>query len=233
MKTIGKALANKIAMIIIILLVVVIGFFAIKYFIPNLFGGTTSSQYKTIVKKFSQESELVVAGAESETTASHTFTNDNIKSWPNWAKPIVSVVVGRNVTVSVPIKTEFKLELKGITSKDVNIKNNVLTFRHPITVEVDSQQNGLIKANNSDGIVDKIVDAATSGAKAQEFLDNKTQETISKTSDNVMNDSERQTKVLKFAQEDLENLLNLGSKEHLSVELHQKDLKFINIDKTN
>lgn len=231
MKTIGKALANKIATIIIILLVVVIGFFTIKHFIPNLFGGTTTSQYETIVKKFSQESKLVVAGAESETTANHTFTNDNVKDWPDWAKPIVAVIVGRDVTVSIPIKTEFKLELKGITPKDVNIKNNVLTFKHPITVEVDSQQDGLIKANNSNGIIDKVVDAATSGSKAQEFLDAKAQETLAITSDNVLNNKERQNKVLNFAQKDLENLLNLGNKEHLSVKLNQNDLKFTNIDK--
>lgn len=62
--------------------------------------------------------------------------------------------------MKIPVKTEFKLELADISKNDIDIKNNVLTFKNPLTVKVDSQKEGeleILKA--SSGIVDKAVDA--------------------------------------------------------------------------
>ncbi|MFL0248094.1 hypothetical protein [Candidatus Clostridium stratigraminis] len=231
MKTLGKALADKIATIIIIIIILIAGFFAVKHFIPNIFGATTSSQYNIPVEKITKESKLVVAEAESKTTAKHTFSNDEVNKWPDWSKGIMSIIVGRQVQVEVPIKTEFKLDLEGITKNDMTIKDNILTFNKPLTVEVDSQQDGNIKAINDAGIIDRVIDAATAGATAQEFLSQKTQETIETTSDNVMNSKDSQEKVRKYAEEELENLLNLDSKDHINVSLKTSDLKFVNVDK--
>lgn len=231
MKTLGKSLANKIATVIVALALLVAGLFAVKHFFPNIFGGTTKAQYHFVLKKFTKENELVVAGAEVDTLRQQTFTNNEIKNWPDWSEPITNFFVSRKLTVKVPVSTEFKLELKNISKNDVLIKDNVLTFKKPLIVKVDSQQNGKIKADNSNGVVDKVVDAATSGTAAQEFLDDKTQETIRKTSDFVMNDASRQEKVRKYAEQDLEQLLNLKEGEKLTVKLNLDDLKFKNIDK--
>lgn len=231
MKTLGKALADKIATIIIFIIILIAGFFAVKHFIPSIFGATTSSQYGKVVEKFTKETKLVVSGDESKTTAKHTFSNYEVSKWPDWSKGIMSTIVGRQVQVEVPVKTEFKLDLEGITKNDVTITDNKLTFNKPLTVEVDSQQDGNIKANNDAGLIDRVVDAATAGATAQEFLSQKTQETIIITSDNVMNSKDFQEKVRKYAEEDLENLLNLNTKDHIKVNLKTSDLKFVNVDK--
>ncbi|MFL0267930.1 hypothetical protein [Candidatus Clostridium radicumherbarum] len=231
MNTLSKALADKIATIIIFIAILIVGFFVVKHFIPNIFGGTTSSQYGTVVEKFTKGSKLVVAGAESKTIAKHTFSNNEVSKWPDWSKGIMSTIVGRQVQVEVPVKTEFKLDLEGITKNDVTITDNTLTFNKPLTVEVDSQQDGNIKANNDAGIIDRVVDAATAGATAQEFLSKKTQETIATTSDSVMNSKDSQEIVRKYAEEALENLLNLDSKDHINVSLKTSDLKFVNVDK--
>ena len=52
MKTLGKALADKIATIIILIIILTAGFFVVKHFIPNIFARTTSSRYGTVVEKF-------------------------------------------------------------------------------------------------------------------------------------------------------------------------------------
>ena len=52
---------------------------------------------------------------------------------------------------------------------------------------------------------------------------------LATTSDNVMSNTERQEQVRKYAEEALENLLNLNSKDHINVNLKPNDLKFVNV----
>ncbi|MCO4624077.1 hypothetical protein Si046_01725 [Streptococcus infantarius subsp. infantarius] len=128
-------------------------------------------------------------------------------------------------------KTEFKLELADISKNDIDIKNNVLTFKNPLTVKVDSQKEGeleILKA--SSGIVDKAVDVVTSDKKAMEFLDKKSQTAIYETSNDVMKQEKYQKKVAKYISQDLEQLLNLKSNDKISVKVNVSDLKFENID---
>ena len=77
----------------------------------------------------------------------------------------------------------------------------------------------------------ETVDVFTSGLKAQEFLNEKSQEAIYNTSEKVLNDAERQEKVASFAETALENLLNLNSEEKLEVEIEVADLNFQIVDK--
>lgn len=67
-----------------------------------------------------------------------------------------------------------------------------------------------------------------------EFLDEKSQNAIYKTSNNVMAQEKYQKKVAKYASQDLEKLLNLKSDDKISVKISVKinvsDLKFENID---
>lgn len=133
--------------------------------------------------------------------------------------------------VEIPVKTEFKLELEKLSSSDVTIKNDVLTFNSPVTVNVDSQQEGESKIEkSSNGLVDKAVDAFTASKKAQEFLSEKSQDAIYATSKHVMDNDKRQEKVAKYAEESLESLLNLNSDKKISVKINKSDLKFVNID---
>lgn len=135
------------------------------------------------------------------------------------------------MTLEVPITTEFKLKLSGVTSEDVSIKNNVLTFTKPMIVKIDSQQTGNSKISNaSNGIIDKAVNLGTSGSKAQEFLSEQSQDSIYKTTNFVMKDKGRQEKVAKYASEDLESLLNLNSDKQIKANLSLDNLKFVNID---
>ena len=50
------------------------------------------------------------------------------------------------------------------------------------------------------------------------------------TSENVMNNMERREKVAKYAEEALENLLNLNSEQNIDVKIDVKNLTFKNID---
>ena len=96
---------------------------------------------------------------------------------------------------------------------------------------MDSQKEGeleILKA--SSGIVDKAVDAFTSDKKAMEFLDEKSQNAIYNTSNNVMAQEKYQKKVAKYISQDLEQLLNLKSNDKISVKVNVSDLKFENID---
>ena len=189
MKTLGKALANKIATVIVIVLIVV---GAIFYFRKTLFTGTTSAEYQFVIKRFSKKSQLVVADADVETTANKEFNADMTKDWPEWADFIADLIVSRKVTLEIPVKTEFKLELEGLGKEDISISNNVLTFKKPLTVYVDSQQEGESKVKkSSSGILDKGVDLVTGSQKAMEFLEEKSQDAIHATSNEVMNDKER------------------------------------------
>lgn len=231
MKMIGKFFAKKVASLLVLVLVVFLGYLFVRNQFFGLFAGTHTAQYKFVIKRFSEESKLVVAEAEVATTVPQTFENNELKSWPDWTQPITSFFVGREMTVDIPVQTEFKLVLKDIDQSDINIRDNQLNFKAPIKVEVDSQQHGNITiSNNSNGLLDKAVDVFTSGQKAQEFLNDKSQEAIYKTSENVLKDQERQEKVAQYASQALENLLNLTSEEELQVDLTLDDLTFVIVD---
>lgn len=232
MKTIGKYLAKKVAGIILLVGLLAIGILLVQKQFSGAFSGSHTAQYEFVIKRFEAESKLVVAGAEVDTTADHTFENDELKEWPDWTQPITKFFVSRELTVEIPIQTEFKLVLKGIDKSDITVQNNTLTFKKPLVVEVDSQQVGNVTlSKSSNGLVDKAVDVFTSGQKAQEFLNEKSQEAIYKTSEEVLNDAERQEKVAAFAETALENLLNLNSEEKLEVEIEVSDLNFQIVDK--
>lgn len=229
MKTLGKAIANKIALVLVLFILIAIGWFALKQMNP--FHGTTKSEYDFVLTKFSKKKELVVSEAKTKNTTDKVFTSRALKNWPSWTKPLTSIFVGRSVTLQIPVTTEFKLNLSDVTSKDVSIKNNILTFTKPLIVKVDSQQTGTSKiSNESNGIIDKAVDLWTSGSKAQEFLSEQSQDSIYKTSNFVMRDKGHQEKVAKYASEDLESLLNFNSDKHIKVKLSSDNLKFVNID---
>ena len=63
-----------------------------------------------------------------------------------------------------------------------------------------------------------------------EFLEEKSQDAIYATSEHVMNDMERREKVAKYAEEALENLLNLNSEQKIDVKIDVENLTFENID---
>ncbi|MGQ7562858.1 hypothetical protein ACTGYT_02440 [Streptococcus suis] len=232
MKTVGKFFAKKLASLLVVLLVLVIGVIWFRNSIFAWFRGTHRVQYEFVIKRFEQETKLIVAGADVETTANHTFENNKMKEWPDWTEPITKLFVGREMSVEIPVQTEFKLDLEGLTKDDIRIEDNTLTFKNFLTVEVDSQQHGEIKiSNNSNGLIDKAVDVFTAGQKAQEFLSDKSQEAIYKTSEYVLNDAERQEMVVGFAENSLESLLNLNSDEKLEVDLSLDDLNFVIVDK--
>ena len=45
------------------------------------------------------------------------------------------MIVSRKLEMKIPVKTEFKLELADISKNDIDIKNNVLTFKNPLTAK--------------------------------------------------------------------------------------------------
>ena len=228
MKTLGKALVNKIATIII--LAVLFGG-AVWYFKGRVGGGTSSSEYSFIIKRFSKKNQLLIADADVATTSEKQFDADLTKDWPEWTKWFADVIVSRKIVMEIPVKTEFKLELEGLDKDDILIENHVLTFKKNLTVYVDSQKNGetTIKSSSS-GLLDKGVDLITGSKKAMEFLEDKSQDAIYATSENVMNNMERREKVAKYAEEALENLLNLNSEQNIDVKIDVKNLTFKNID---
>lgn len=233
MKSIGKALGKEIARILVILAVIAAVVFYLKgnNWFKKIFGGDTEAKYEHVVKRFSKKNELLVAEAAAETTKTQRFNSNATKDWPDWTKTIANVIVSRKLEMKIPVKTEFKLELADISKNDIDIKNNVLTFKNPLTVKVDSQKEGeleILKA--SSGIVDKAVDVVTSNKKAMEFLDKKSQTAIYETSNDVMKQEKYQKKVAKYISQDLEQLLNLKSNDKISVKVNVSDLKFENID---
>ena len=228
MKTLGKVLANKIATIIIL----VILFGGAFWYVKGRVGvGTTSSEYSFVIKRFSKKNQLLIADADVATTSEKQFAAELTKDWPEWTKWIADVIVSRKVVMEIPVKTEFKLELEGLDKDDIHIENQVLTFKKSLTVYVDSQKNGetTIK-NSSSGLLDMGVDLITGSKKAMEFLEEKSQDAIYATSENVMNDMERREKVAKYAEEALENLLNLNSEQKIDVKIDVENLNFENID---
>ena len=190
------------------------------------------AEYNYVIKKLSKKSELVVADAAIETSAKKEFTSDSTKGWPSWTEPIVKTVVGRTIELKIPVKTEFKIVLEGITKDSVVIdRNNILKFKKPLTVNVDSQIEGKIEILNSkSGIIDKTVDVITAGQKAQEFFSEKSEDAVYSTSEHVMNDSNSINKVIKYAEESLEDILNVSSDKKIDVVLTNKYLVFVNID---
>ena len=228
MKTLGKVLANKIATIIIL----VILFGGAFWYVKGRVGvGTTSSEYSFVIKRFSKKNQLLIADADVATTSEKQFDAELTKDWPEWTKWIADVIVSRKVVMEIPVKTEFKLELEGLDKDDIHIENQVLTFKKSLTAYVDSQKNGetTIK-NSSSGLLDMGVDLITGSKKAMEFLEEKSQDAIYATSENVMNDMERRDKVAKYAEEALENLLNLNSEQKIDVKIDVENLTFVNID---
>ncbi|MFN8648900.1 hypothetical protein [Streptococcus sp.] len=228
MKTLGKVLANKIATIIILVILFGGAFWYVK---GRVGGGTTSSEYSFVIKRFSKKNQLLIADADVATTSEKQFDAELTKDWPEWTKWIADVIVSRKVVMEIPVKTEFKLELEGLDKDDIHIENQVLTFKKSLTVYVDSQKNGetTIK-NSSSGLLDMGVDLITGSKKAMEFLEEKSQDAIYATSENVMNDMERREKVAKYAEEALENLLNLNSEQKIDVKIDVENLNFENID---
>ena len=134
--------------------------------------------------------------------------------------------------VLIPVTTEFKIDLAGISKNDILIKDNTVTFKKPLTVYVDSQQSGKIKIKNqSSGLVDKAVDLATSSVKAQEFLAEKTDETVYNTSTFVLSDKKED--VIKASEKALTSILNINSEKKIKVQLTEDDLHFKIKDKKN
>ncbi len=223
-----KIITNVISFIIIAAIVVggILIYKSIKH------KNDIKAEYSYVIKKFSQKSELVVADAAIETSATQEFTSDATKDWPSWSEPIVKAFVGRTIEMKIPIKTEFKIVLKDISKDDVLIdRNNTLTFKKPLTVNVDSQIEGKIEIKNSkSGIIDRAVDAVTAGQKAQEFFTEKSEEAVYSTSEHIIKDQESINKVVKASKEALEEILNVASERKITVELTENDLTFVNID---
>lgn len=90
-----------------------------------------TSEYDFVLKKFSKTNELVVSEATTINTTDKVFTSEVLKDWPHWTKPLTSIFVGRSVTLEIPVTTEFKLNLSNITSKDVTIKHDIISFNTP------------------------------------------------------------------------------------------------------
>lgn len=190
------------------------------------------AEYNYVIKKLSKKSELVVADAAIVTSAKKEFTSDATKGWPSWTEPIVKAVMSRTIELKIPIKTEFKIVLEGITKDSVIIdRNNILKFKKPLTVNVDSQIEGKIEILNSkSGIIDKTVDVVTAGQKAQEFFSEKSEDAVYSTSEHVLNDTKSIDKVIKYAEEALEDILNVSSDRKIDVKLTKNDLVFVNVD---
>lgn len=188
--------------------------------------------YDFVISKFTEKNELVVADATVDTNAKKTFTPEATKEWPSWIQPLVKLVSSRRIELKIPVKTEFKLVLNEIDKDDISIKDNKVTFRKPLTVNVDSQIEGDVEiVNSSNGLLDKAADMLTSGKSAQEFLNEKSQDTVYDTSEYIMEDKDTVKRVVKSAQKSLEEILNISSSSNISVELTEDDLTFVNVDK--
>lgn len=224
-----KKIATNVISFIIIIAILLGGFLIYK---NSKDQKKLKAEYKYVVKKFTQKSELVVADAEVETSAKKEFKSDATKDWPSWTEPIVKAFVGRTIELNVPVKTEFKIVLKDISEDDVVIDGkNTLKFKKPLTINVDSQVEGEIEILNSkSGLIDKTVDVVTSGQKAQEFFSEKSADAIYSTSEYVIKDEKTIKKVIPAAEEALENVLNVSSNKKIDVVLTKDDLVFVNVD---
>ena len=227
MKASGKSLAKKLAVVVTLLFFALVGFFWLQYKKSN----EITAEYRLILNKFSKKSELVVTGATVNTTTNKKFNSDMTKNWPKWTRTFSDLLVSRKVILKIPVKTDFKLQVGQLSQKDISIQNNVLMFKKPLIVNVDSQQDGQLEIKkSSSGIVDKVTDLFTANKKSMEFLEEKSQDAIYQTSEKVTNSQGRQEKVAKYAEESLEKLLNLNSKKKIDVKIKPSDLKFVNLD---
>ncbi|MGT2959847.1 hypothetical protein [Streptococcus caballi] len=227
MKASGKSLAKKLAVVVTLLFFALVGFFWLQYKKSN----EITAEYRLILNKFSKKSELVVTGATVNTTTNKKFNSDMTKNWPKWTRTFSDLLVSRKVILKIPVKTDFKLQVGQLSQKDISIQNNVLMFKKPLIVNVDSQQDGQLEIKkSSSGIVDKVTDLFTANKKSMEFLEEKSQDAIYQTSEKVTNSQGRQEKVAKYAEESLEKLLNLNSKKKIDVKIKPSDLKFVNVD---
>lgn len=227
MKASGKSLANKLAVVVTLLFFALVGFFWLQYKKSN----EIMAEYRLILNKFSKKSELVVTGATVSTTTNKKFNSDMTKNWPKWTRTFSDLLVSRKVILKIPVKTDFKLQVGQLSQKDISIQNNVLMFKKPLIVNVDSQQDGQLEIKkSSSGIVDKVTDLFTANKKSMEFLEEKSQDAIYQTSEKVTNSQGRQEKIAKYAEESLEKLLNLNSKKKIDVKIKPSDLKFVNVD---
>lgn len=227
MKASGKSLANKLAVVVTLLFFALVGFFWLQYKKSN----EIMAEYRLVLNKFSKKSELVVTGATVNTTTNKKFNSDMTKNWPKWTRTFSDLLVSRKVILKIPVKTDFKLQVGQLSQKDISIQNNVLMFKKPLIVNVDSQQDGQLEIKkSSSGIVDKVTDLFTANKKSMEFLEEKSQDAIYQTSEKVTNSQGRQEKVAKYAEESLEKLLNLNSKKKIDVKIKPSDLKFVNVD---
>lgn len=227
MKASGKSLAKKLAVVVTLLFFALVGFFWLQYKKSN----EIMAEYRLVLNKFSKKSELVVTGATVNTTTNKKFNSDMTKNWPKWTRTFSDLLVSRKVILKIPVKTDFKLQVGQLSQKDISIQNNVLMFKKPLIVNVDSQQDGQLEIKkSSSGIVDKVTDLFTANKKSMEFLEEKSQDAIYQTSEKVTNSQGRQEKVAKYAEESLEKLLNLNSKKKIDVKIKPSDLKFVNVD---
>lgn len=230
MKAIVKKFKHFIFTLIFILLIIIVGAFYFRHKIVNTFGGTTTADYSLVLKQFNQQVKLNVDEAKTITTRNQKFTNNSLKDWPKWTEGITQLFIGRDLVVKFPVKTEFKIDLKNVQKKDIEIKNHTLTFKKPLTIEVDSQRDGKIKiVQQSSGIVDKAVDLFTSSKKAQEFFDEKTEETVYETSKVVL-DSKKEN-VIRDSEKSLAHVINLNSDHNIKVKLDKDFVNFKIVDK--
>ncbi|WP_170237405.1 hypothetical protein [Streptococcus hyovaginalis] len=227
MKFLVKSFLNKLIWIVALLAVIAAGVF----YVIQRQNGKVEQEYQFVIKRFSKQSQLVVADAGIETKAHKTFESKAMKDWPKWTESIQKVFVNRELNLEIPVKTEFKLELKDLSKTDVNIKDNTLTFKRPLTVNVDSQQVGnVVIKDTKSGVVDKAVDLVTSNKKSQEFLTQKSTDALEATSKKIMSQKDKREKVAKYSEEALENILNLNSDEKITVKISESDLQFVNVD---
>lgn len=234
MTRIATYLAKKVMDVLLLALLLVGLLWLVRPYLPGLpdwFGGQTQVEHAYVIRRFERESQLVVAGADVTDTMTKSFNNSLLSTWPNWTQPLTSLFISRELVVEIPVKTEFKLDLKDLTEDDIHLEGQTLSFKAPLTVYVDSQQEGEIRIQHaSNGLVDKAVDAFTAGQKAQEFLSEKSQEALYEASETLMSQPAHQEKVARFAKASLENLLNLGSEEAIEVDLSLADLRFVTVD---
>lgn len=118
-----------------------------------------------------------------------------------------------------------------IGKDDIVIRDNVLSFKNPIVINVDSQVEGeIVILKSSSGIVDRAVDVFTSGRKAQEFFAEKSQRLVYETSNYVMSSDDINDKIVKYTKDEIESLINLATDKKIRVDIDRDDIILVNID---
>lgn len=197
----------------------------------NLLKENTRSDYAYVLKEFVKKNKNIFPKSITVTKAEKYFSNADIKKWPVWLQTIISIFIGRDLSLQIPIETKFILDLSTLTSDDIIIQNNTLMFKKRITIKVSSQQFGSIKViRTSNSFIDKFVDIGLSGSKVQKFFTNESLSIIHGTSDRLKDNKQIRKKVAKYISENLEKIINMSLKENLKIELEEDDLIFENID---